>query len=180
MMLSGTAAANLTNEVANVQKALAAAGFNPGPIDGKMGTQTRNAVIAFQKSRGLKADGIVGPLTSAALFKSKPMDAPLSSDTGLPGVAHAIATTGRTILDTALSVVKAFAPSENPQAPDVGNPVARDAYNDVPFDRAQVAGATPPPVQMIAPAAPPSQFPVWMFPAIIGLGVYMFASSKGK
>lgn len=36
-------------------------------VDGIFGTGTRNAVIAFQRSKGLSADGIAGPNTWAAL-----------------------------------------------------------------------------------------------------------------
>ena len=42
-------------------------GFNPGPMDGIFGEKTRAALIRFQKSRGLVADGIAGPQTLAAL-----------------------------------------------------------------------------------------------------------------
>ena len=51
-----------------VQKRLIKLGFNPGLIDGIRGRQTTNAVKAFQSSRGLLADGIVGPKTRTALF----------------------------------------------------------------------------------------------------------------
>lgn len=37
--------------------------YSPGPIDGIFGSQTRSAVIAYQKSKGITADGIVGPNT---------------------------------------------------------------------------------------------------------------------
>jgi peptidoglycan hydrolase-like protein with peptidoglycan-binding domain len=36
--------------------------------DNKFGSQTQSKVIAFQKSKGLKADGIVGAITWKALF----------------------------------------------------------------------------------------------------------------
>jgi peptidoglycan hydrolase-like protein with peptidoglycan-binding domain len=39
------------------QQALAALGFNPGAVDGVIGIATRAAVRAWQKARGLPADG---------------------------------------------------------------------------------------------------------------------------
>jgi len=44
-------------------------GFDPGPVDGVYGKQTRDAVKAFQRSLGvLKADGVIGVRTWDALF----------------------------------------------------------------------------------------------------------------
>lgn len=40
-----------------LQTDLAKLGFNPGSVDGILGSQTRSAVRAYQKSRGLIADG---------------------------------------------------------------------------------------------------------------------------
>lgn len=51
------------NEVRNIQTRLKSWGYYKGEIDGIYGTQTKNAVIAFQKNNGLTADGIVGPKT---------------------------------------------------------------------------------------------------------------------
>ena len=42
------------------QDGLNTLGFRTGGLDGGFGTQTRNAVVAYQRSRGLTADGIVG------------------------------------------------------------------------------------------------------------------------
>jgi uncharacterized protein (TIGR02594 family) len=59
-----------SESVRKIQQALAEGGFNPGPIDGIWGRKTIAAVKQFQASKGLVADGIVGPKTSAALFGS--------------------------------------------------------------------------------------------------------------
>lgn len=46
-----------------VQAALREAGFYNGAIDGKIGKQSVAAITAFQRSQGIKADGIVGRVT---------------------------------------------------------------------------------------------------------------------
>jgi peptidoglycan hydrolase-like protein with peptidoglycan-binding domain len=56
--------------VERLQAALAAAGFNPGNIDGSFGSGTSAAVVAFQKSQGLVPDGIAGLPTSRHLSQS--------------------------------------------------------------------------------------------------------------
>lgn len=53
--------------VVQLQTLLLSAGFNPGPIDGIFGPKTEAAVLAFQGSKNLVQDGIVGPLTWTAL-----------------------------------------------------------------------------------------------------------------
>lgn len=35
-------------------------GFRTGGLDGIFGAQTQNAVVSYQRSRGLSADGVVG------------------------------------------------------------------------------------------------------------------------
>jgi|GEM_PF-2597019 len=50
-----------------LQRALSRLGHDPGPIDGIPGAKTAAAVLAFQKARGLVADGIYGPITRATL-----------------------------------------------------------------------------------------------------------------
>lgn len=55
--------------VRQAQKALTAAGFYKGNVDGKEGPLTQKAVKEFQQANGLKADGVVGPATSEALSR---------------------------------------------------------------------------------------------------------------
>jgi len=55
-----------------IQIALQKAGFYKGKIDGKIGPQTKEAIKAFQKANGLKADGIVGKRTIEKLNKYLP------------------------------------------------------------------------------------------------------------
>ncbi len=50
-------------EVRQIQRKLKSLGFYSGSVDGIYGTGTKKAVTAFQKSCGIKADGIAGPTT---------------------------------------------------------------------------------------------------------------------
>jgi peptidoglycan hydrolase-like protein with peptidoglycan-binding domain len=50
-----------------LQRRLARAGDRPGPIDGRYGPLTEQAVQRFQAAHGLRVDGIAGPRTWTAL-----------------------------------------------------------------------------------------------------------------
>lgn len=60
------------DKVREIQLALVRRGFVTGEVDGIWGRRTIQAVRAFQQAAGLSPDGIVGPLTHAALFGIKP------------------------------------------------------------------------------------------------------------
>lgn len=56
------------SSVLELQKALLSLGFDPNGTDGKFGSGTREAVKAYQKSRGLTADGKAGNITLSLLY----------------------------------------------------------------------------------------------------------------
>lgn len=63
---STLAARTGTYSVADLQRALAQAGYNPGPADGLMGPGTRAAIEAFQRDQGLSVTGT----PTAALYQA--------------------------------------------------------------------------------------------------------------
>jgi peptidoglycan L-alanyl-D-glutamate endopeptidase CwlK len=70
-------------DVKRLQKALQELGFDPGGVDGDFGGGTEAAVMAFQRSEGLLADGIAGPRTLTALGIAKKSD---TWPNAIPGV----------------------------------------------------------------------------------------------
>jgi peptidoglycan hydrolase-like protein with peptidoglycan-binding domain len=54
-------------EIRDVQRALKREGFDPGPIDGVWGRRSISGLKAFQESRGLTVDGVLGPESLQAL-----------------------------------------------------------------------------------------------------------------
>jgi hypothetical protein len=65
MLAPGGGAASA--RVAALQIGLRAHGFHPGPVDGVRGPRTTHALIAFQRCRGVRATGRLGPATRRAL-----------------------------------------------------------------------------------------------------------------
>ena len=57
-------------QVKQLQRALTQLGYKPGTVDGIFGPNTEAAVMHFQTASKLAADGVVGPLTLAALGKA--------------------------------------------------------------------------------------------------------------
>ncbi|MDD4909086.1 MAG: peptidoglycan-binding protein [Candidatus Omnitrophica bacterium] len=54
---------------AEIQQALKNANFYTGPIDGQIGTATKEAIKKFQEANGLNADGVMGSRTWDKLVK---------------------------------------------------------------------------------------------------------------
>ena len=82
-----------TGNVAAVQRALGALGYDAGPPDGQMGPRTQAAIAAFQRDRGIAPTGRVDAATIAALRAAGPSQAAQSQD-GKPPPAGGSAQAG--------------------------------------------------------------------------------------
>jgi len=71
--------------VRELQQALVNKGYSLS-VDGAFGPMTKNAVISFQRSVGIAADGIVGPVTWSKLGTSSGSVSSGSSSTSYPGL----------------------------------------------------------------------------------------------
>lgn len=63
-------------QVLDLQRRLQAFGFFSGEYDSVYGPATEAAVKAFQLSKGLTVDGIVGPITTSALYAPNQLPSP--------------------------------------------------------------------------------------------------------
>ena len=71
--------------VRDLQEALKALGYNPGPVDGVFGATTEAAVKAFQQAKGITADVIVGKITWINIDEADQSEPVLKiGSTGLP------------------------------------------------------------------------------------------------
>ncbi len=75
--------------IKKVQTALAARGYQPGPLDGREGPKTQKAIKAFQQDSGLDPDGVVGALTANRLFTEQLSVISFDSDGSTPHFARA-------------------------------------------------------------------------------------------
>lgn len=93
-------------DVVRLQTLLKAKGFPPGAIDGNFGPGVEAALLAFQRSEGLLADGVVGPKTAAALGFPTP-DLPAAP----PMPAVTVAIVSKMFPDTPLDHIKTHLPN---------------------------------------------------------------------
>ncbi len=88
-------------EVTALQTKLKQLGFDPKGVDGNFGPGTKSALIAFQKNKGLTADGMAGPATMAALQ--------LGGAAASAGAAASITNAAANIASAAASIATAAA-----------------------------------------------------------------------
>jgi peptidoglycan hydrolase-like protein with peptidoglycan-binding domain len=71
--------------VRDLQEALKALGYDPGPIDGTFGSATETAVKAFQQAKGITVDGVVGKVSWINIDEADQSEPVLNiGSTGLP------------------------------------------------------------------------------------------------
>ncbi len=77
------------SEVRQLQERLIALGYLKGTADGVYGSDTANAVIAFQRNNGLKKDGVAGPQTLQKIYSAAAVKAVSATPTPAPTQAAA-------------------------------------------------------------------------------------------
>jgi peptidoglycan L-alanyl-D-glutamate endopeptidase CwlK len=96
-------------DVLTLQTTLKQLGFDPNGVDGVFGRGCEEAVIAFQKAKGLTPDGCVGPATMAALQSSAAVaGANVGAATATASAPTAPVTSSTSITVTVAEVAKMF------------------------------------------------------------------------
>jgi peptidoglycan hydrolase-like protein with peptidoglycan-binding domain len=95
-----------SDDVRKAQQALMDKGHNPGPIDGKMGPQTKGALSEYQKKENLKVTGRLDRETKDKLIN--PASASTKTDTSAPAASPTTTTPSGT----------SSAPATSPSAAD--------------------------------------------------------------
>ena len=91
---------NRSPQVTSLQKKLQSAGYFDGPITGYYGSLTQEAVINFQKAKGLTANGIADEETLQALESSSVTPTPSEKSTSPSGFTNNSKVENRGNLDT--------------------------------------------------------------------------------
>ncbi len=77
--LRGSGGRTLDRETTrSVEAALQAAGLDPGPVDGLVSAETRQAVRQYQRARGLRVNGSLDSETLSSLLSGRAAPAPPS------------------------------------------------------------------------------------------------------
>lgn len=88
---------SIGDDVRQIQERLIELGYDTGDVDGVFGNITRNAVMAFQRDRGLVVDGIIGHYSITSMNEDDGNDDP-GSPTGNAQVTTVLPTLSRSLL----------------------------------------------------------------------------------
>jgi hypothetical protein len=108
--------------VVAVQRALAARGYSPGPIDGVFGQQTEAAVYNLQAAEGVATDGVVGPETARLLG----LDWPIVPGPGDLAAEQAAATRQQSRLSVLVAAAPGSLADDEARPEHAGAPQAED------------------------------------------------------
>ena len=92
-------------DVLCAKRRLVALGFLRAATKSKFGDESYEATKAFQRENGLEPDGVIGPLTWAALFPGQPADGGAAADAGETEIPEHIPNGIRAALKTGLAQV---------------------------------------------------------------------------
>lgn len=131
---NGSRSIYASDQVAQVQSALNARGFNAGPVDGVPGQLTRSAIVEYQQAKGLPVTGQIDPPLLAALNSDPSRDvraqapsSPPPSTTTTPPPSQPAPSTG-TKPQTQTNTTKYPTGIVVPEKPGyVNSPYAKDA-----------------------------------------------------
>jgi peptidoglycan hydrolase-like protein with peptidoglycan-binding domain len=105
------------NDIKELQTYLNTNGYNTGTPDGVYGTGTSQAIVLFQKSNNLTADGSVGPKTLSYISKLSPTTTTPTTDTTtitkISGGGGGGSTKPKVIPDTVAPTVSITSPTNN-------------------------------------------------------------------
>lgn len=79
---ASTAPSSFPELVADIQRMLSELGYRPGPVDGKMGDRTRQAIRRYQSNTGLPVDGHPSPSLHRHLLVTTGTAAPAAASAG--------------------------------------------------------------------------------------------------
>ena len=135
-----------------VQQALTARGFDPGKVDGAMGSRTRSALREFQSSVGLPATGEIDAATIAALGLEPPGTGPTPPSVASPPTPAA---------GSGTAPEEEPAGAEPPRTAPEAKPASAERLQTAPEE--EPAGAEPP---RTVPAPKPVPKPVLRFASL--------------
>jgi len=106
-------------EVAKLQTALKTAGYDPGLIDSQFGPKTASALSAYQTSKGLKADSVFGPITSASLYGNVSQGTPPTISSGGLGAEALVGKIGGAVGSSDVATTPVVATSAEARATEI-------------------------------------------------------------